>query len=200
MKAKKFYFDDDEMGLAVQTSHPNFNSIIKKDFYFDCVDDFAPFGNDDGADALMSLQDWYKEKRRGKVVNWLYRYIDGFGFRYKSKWVSGFTELDDIIWLEGEDPSFIGIMDRAIIGIGFGQCKITGFINPDLKKIVFAAIARQKLIHQYDREVNESGKALGLMDGATERDKQLINEWLERLVMMEADLSAFSEEPQVANA
>lgn len=196
MKAKKFYFDDDEEGLAAETSHPNFNAIIKNDFYFDCVDDFAPFGNDDGADALSSLEEWYKEKGRGKIVNWLYRFIDGFGFKFKSKWVSTFTELDDIIWLESEDAAFMGIMDRAIIGVGLGQCKITGFINPELKAVVLAAFAREKLIHQHDLKLDEGEKALGLMDGGTERDKQLINEWLERLEIMETDLLAFPEEPQ----
>lgn len=56
----KFYFDDEEEGLSPQTSHPKFNEIISDYFYFDCMDEFSPFGNDEGAEILYALQDWYK--------------------------------------------------------------------------------------------------------------------------------------------
>lgn len=192
MKVKKFYFDSDEEGPAIETSHPNFNAIVKEEFYYDCTDDFSPFGNDDGADALASLEEWYQETRgRGKITNWLFRYIDGYGFKFKSKWTSTFTDLEKLAWLEKEDPAFTGCMDRAIIGTGFGQYKIVGVISKELKEIVLAAIARQRLIHEHDLL---SGKhALGNIDIDSEGDKQLMNQYLERLATMESDLNTFIE-------
>ena len=33
----KFYFDDDEVGIDRETSHPKFNATVKEEFYFDCT-------------------------------------------------------------------------------------------------------------------------------------------------------------------
>ncbi|QJX46154.1 MolR family transcriptional regulator [Hymenobacter taeanensis] len=192
MKPQKFYFDDEEEGLAIQTSHPNFTAVVKEEFYFDCVDDFSPFGNDDGADALLSLTEWYQETRgRNKIVNWLFRTIDEYGFSYQSKWASGLVSAEELQKLEKEDPSFIGCMDRTIIGVGFGQCKITGSINVELKQLVKTAIARQKMIHEKDLA---KGKQIhGDVGNDFGNDEKLLREYLDRLDIMERDLSAFKE-------
>ena len=55
------YFDDPEEGLARNTSHPAFVRVAPQDFYYDCGDDFSPFGSDDGFDTLAALEDWYRE-------------------------------------------------------------------------------------------------------------------------------------------
>jgi len=34
---------------------------LTEEFYYDCTDEFSPFGNDDGADTLSSLEEWYQE-------------------------------------------------------------------------------------------------------------------------------------------
>ena len=51
------YFFDSEDGPAKETSHPNFVKSMESEFYYDCTDDFSPFGNDDGADLLYNLED-----------------------------------------------------------------------------------------------------------------------------------------------
>ncbi|MET4105401.1 hypothetical protein [Hymenobacter sp. UYP22] len=192
MKPQKFYFDDEEEGLAMQTSHPDFTAVVKEEFYFDCVDDFSPFGNDDGADALLSLTEWYQETRgRNKIVNWLFRTIDEYGFAYQSKWASSLTGAEELQKLEEEDPSFIGCMDRTIIGVGFGQCKITGSINAELKQLVKTAIARQKMIHE--QEIAKSKQAQNEAGVNLEHEEKLRKEYLHRLAIMERDLSAFKE-------
>lgn len=60
------YFDDPEVGLARETSHPAFVRIATQDFYYDCGDDFSPFGNDDGSDTLAALEEWYQEQTGSK--------------------------------------------------------------------------------------------------------------------------------------
>jgi uncharacterized protein YfeS len=60
------YFDDPDVGLARETSHPTFARIAAQDFYYDCGDDFSPFGSDDGSDTLAALEEWYQEQTGGK--------------------------------------------------------------------------------------------------------------------------------------
>ena len=57
---KETYFDDEEIGTDRKTSHPNFVEAFNDNFYYDCTDEEAPFGNDNGADTLYELEDYYR--------------------------------------------------------------------------------------------------------------------------------------------
>jgi len=54
---KQLYFDNDEDGLNILTSHPVFRQFFSDDLYYDCANEEAPFGNDEGSDTLYELQD-----------------------------------------------------------------------------------------------------------------------------------------------
>ena len=65
----KLYLDDEETGLSRETSHPNFTEHFSEEFYYDCVDDESPFGNDNGADTLYELEDLFKSgDYEGKIL------------------------------------------------------------------------------------------------------------------------------------
>jgi uncharacterized protein YfeS len=168
---KKFYYDDPEVGLDPATCHPHFNELMQEDFYFDCVDELAPFGNDDGAATLSKLEDWYR-KRKGKadIVEFMFNLIDGFGFKYACDGCVQLLDMDEINQLMDEDEFFIDCMDQAVIATVLGQLKIEGKIDPRLKELGFITIERQKLITQ---QYNTSN---------------LPNSWLERLEVMKTDL------------
>jgi uncharacterized protein YfeS len=64
--ASDYYFDDPEGdGPSPKTSHPNFVRICKDELFYDCAEEFGPFGSDSGADTLMALEDWFRSRRRG---------------------------------------------------------------------------------------------------------------------------------------
>jgi uncharacterized protein YfeS len=49
---QQLYFDDpDGEGPSRDTSHPEYVHICEAELFYDCLDDAAPFGNDDGADS-----------------------------------------------------------------------------------------------------------------------------------------------------
>jgi uncharacterized protein YfeS len=54
---ERLCFDDPEEGPSRDTSHPEFVRVCDDELFYDCTDDFAPSGNDDGADALGALED-----------------------------------------------------------------------------------------------------------------------------------------------
>ncbi|NLF05706.1 MAG: MolR family transcriptional regulator, partial [Actinomycetales bacterium] len=58
------YLDDEDEGLARETSHPRFVELAPDSFY-DESDEFSPFGNDDGNDALRSMEEWFEDREPG---------------------------------------------------------------------------------------------------------------------------------------
>lgn len=53
----RFYIDSEEYGLHPKTSHPRFTEHFTEELYYDCVDEEAPFGSDEGSDTLDSLEE-----------------------------------------------------------------------------------------------------------------------------------------------
>ncbi|WP_018344242.1 hypothetical protein [Cytophaga aurantiaca] len=155
MFGKKFYYDDPEGdALAKETSHPNFVKNMTADFYYDCTYDFSPFGNDDGADLLFNLEEFYQEKKGKGIIKWLFKTIDEFGFKYVSEGCSKNLDEATLKKLQEEDPHFITCMDNTIIAAAFGQIKISGQVDTELKDLAKIAIQRQLILNrQYDGEI-----------------------------------------------
>jgi uncharacterized protein YfeS len=153
MTTQNFYYDDSEIGPAKKTSHPNFVKNLPDEFYYDCTEEFSPFGNDDGADLLYNLEDWYREtKGKDLITNWLFENIDEGGFKYSSKNCSELNDAKEIEKIHNEDQHFFSFMDNSIIAAAFGQYKITGSIDSELKKCALQAIERRKNFESDDQE------------------------------------------------
>ena len=162
----KFYFDDPDVGLAPETSHPNFVKNLTHDLYYDCVDDFSPFGNDDGADALSELERWYRDtKGKDDIMQWLFEYIDSMGFKYSSESTYMVEDIDIIQKLLTEDEFFLRYMDNTFIATAFGQYKITGKLDDRLLKAALISFNRLKLItsSEHTPYLEEFTKAYDMM-------------------------------------
>ncbi|MBP9478613.1 MAG: hypothetical protein KBF12_08325 [Sebaldella sp.] len=142
---KELYFDDEEVGIDRKTSHPNFIKAFTDEFYYDCTDEEAPFGNDNGADTLYELEDYYKNGNNGeeitsfpkKIVSdiWDLNYIKYDSFDKKA--------IQELI---NKDRHSILATDQVNIAVALGEIKITGVIDPELKKTALDAIKRLKII------------------------------------------------------
>lgn len=143
-----YYFDTEE-GPAKETSHPKFVKSMNSNFYYDCMDEFSPFGNDDGADLLYNLEDWYREDQQfPNIVNWMFNHIDEMGFEYQSKGCAEISDIETLNKIQKEDEFLISTMDNSIIATGFGQIKITGKIDSHLKDITVKALERHLLLNK----------------------------------------------------
>ncbi|MBG8554630.1 hypothetical protein [Hymenobacter guriensis] len=171
------YFDDSEEGLARETSHPFFVEHASADFYYDCTDDFSPFGNDSGADTLLNLEDWYRERGAGeKVARFLRRQIEEWDFNAEYLKLVDLTQLDTI---DREEQSLNNELDRAVIATVFGQYKIAGKADKTMLAMAELAFRRQRYVAE---------KALIRVGDPWE----YATEYLNRLTIMEADLAAMS--------
>lgn len=145
-----YYYDDPEIGPSKETSHPNFVSRFVDDFYYDCTDEFSPFGNDDGADLLYNLEDWYKETGgKDSIVEWLFQTIDETGFDHVSLDCASLTDINEVQSIG--DPQFFEFFNNSIIAAVFGQYKIAGLVDPELKEYGLKAIKRCKDINGDDQ-------------------------------------------------
>jgi uncharacterized protein YfeS len=165
------YYDNEDVGLARETCHPNFVSLAPEDFYYDVTDDFGPFGSDDGSDTLSGLEEWYQDGGKdAKVMRYLKDLLDAWDFGLPKKFLQaeparleGWLAQDDMNerYLQGEC--------RARVAVAFGQLKIVGTVVPKCRDEALAAIRLQLWMNE--RAVT---KYPDWAHGADERSKLLI--------------------------
>lgn len=150
-----WYFDDPEEGLSRSSSHPAFVRVAPEDFYYDCADDFSPFGSDDGNDTLAALQDWYQEHtdERPLVMDFLREHLDDWDLPVPEDLLMR-DEAARAQWL-AEDTMhdrYLLSVCRATVAMAFGQLKITGAIDDDVRQQAMQALACQQWLNQLARQ------------------------------------------------
>lgn len=171
---QKFYFDDAETGLDRATCHPLFRKYCSDDFYYDILDDFSPFGNDDGADTLYELEEWLKQYADTLPLR---DFLDDLSVKWafevdESEW--DLLDRERIVDILHDAPYAFDLTDRVFIATAFGQVKVSGTLSQDIKDLADCAFARQMLIvdiYQYEEPL-----------------------LVERLKQMQSDLAACYEE------
>lgn len=147
------HFDDPEEGLARETSHPRFVQLAGEDFYYDVGDDFSPFGNDDGSDTLAALEDWYRDEGgNGKVAGFLQEMLADWDFGVPASMHRADADVREK-WLAEDDmhETYLQSECRARVATAFGQLKIAGEIDADVRDEALAAIACQLALNERAR-------------------------------------------------
>lgn len=150
------YFDDLDIGLARETSHPRFVALAQDDFYYDCGDDFSPFGNDDGADTLSSLEELYQEGGTGKdVPGFVADLIEDWDFGVPPDLIAS-DEAAIAAWFAQDHmhERYLQAVCNAHVATAFGQLKITGEVNPKICTDALAAVACQVRINHLSRSTH----------------------------------------------
>ena len=148
---ERVYFDCDEYGPHPLTSHPIFREYFSNDLYYDCGDEEAPFGSDEGSDTLAFLQEQYSPKL--DFVNFPKKLIE-------KDWEMTYLEPDDsqtdeqlkeqvnkeIDGLSGEQQVLMS--DQIILATAFGQIKMTGKLSKELLKLAYASLNRWERLYR----------------------------------------------------
>jgi len=161
----RFYFDDEEIGLHPKTSHPNFSKHFTDELYYDCGDEEAPFGSDEGSDTLYEMTEKLRKKPDLKFCDMPRMIIeDVWGMNYVS--VTSLKE-DDIKEQLKEDEMNITQSDMVTYAVAFGEIKITGKITAELKENALKAMKRFKItakILEWGEESNTLNKMIAELD------------------------------------
>lgn len=135
------FVDDRERGIAPATSHPAFVALAPESFY-DQGEQFSPFGNDSGYDALRELEDWYAGGGRDDALP---AFVEGL----LAAWDFG---VPDDVWAADREAVFSGLCDgsldevtlaaeaQAQLAIVLGQLKIRGGLTPAARSLGNAAV------------------------------------------------------------
>ncbi len=160
-RENRYYFDDEECGLNPLTSHPVFRKYFSDDIYYDCGDEEAPFGSDEGNDALYELQEAIQKKKK----------IDFFDFPrviieeiWEMCYLAPNPEQTDEELKTQAKLKFDGLSgdqiilqsDQVILATAFGQIKITGKIDKNLLELALKSLNRidrlNRLIWNWNKE------------------------------------------------
>jgi len=148
-----YYFDDPEEGPAFETSHPRFRELATEEFYVDCIDDFGPFGSDDGADTLAQLEDWYREGGENEQIqDFLDELLIGWGFNVPAFLFRGTPEEREA-WLAQEQmhETYLQSECRARVATAVGQLKISGSIHAPVRDEALEALNCQLWLNERAR-------------------------------------------------
>lgn len=159
----RLYFDDEEVGPHRGTSHPAFRVRCAADFYYDCTDEAAPFGSDEGADVLADLEEAYRKKGRAVDVADFPRFVveDEWEMEYLPPSVASAKLVEsDLGQFDGERLECMFMSDQVILAAAFGQIKITGALEEALETLATGSARRLEVVCGLLGYPNEHAKTM----------------------------------------
>ena len=135
--------NEDAWDLSPDTSHPRAAQILTDEFFWDCVDENTPFGNDTGADALAFFREWRQEHARSNPVEFLEEIL-GEEFEVSdAHWNA--VEPAQVQELLDESEDDLLVLDDTVIAVAFGQIVLEGSVETEIKRRALLALQRQAL-------------------------------------------------------
>jgi uncharacterized protein YfeS len=129
----------DLLDIDWSSYHPDARQHLADPFFWDCVDDYAPHGNDTGADVLEMFRAWRKRNKEKPALQFLPRLMKEWGFdpALRALAVKPLSE-----WTR-DDETALDIQDQAAIALAFAQLKLEASIDSELGAAALASIDRQ---------------------------------------------------------
>lgn len=126
-------------------AHPNAKRLMKDEFFFSVIEETAPFGSDDGADAYAGFKDWRPMHGSESPVKFLHDLIENWGYPTFDLHETSFEKLKPYL-----EESFTGNrrmrgIDAAIVAVAFGQLYLEGTIDSDIKELAKLSVKRELL-------------------------------------------------------
>jgi uncharacterized protein YfeS len=130
-----------------ELAHPRARELMTEEFFWDCVDEEAPFGSDEGNDAYYEFRSWREKNKEKKLTVCLAWIMEHEGLENYNESVC----TDDAIARDVADPdgAFLAeaydmfTLDATVIATALGQLLDEGRIDADAKPYVRVAVKRQ---------------------------------------------------------
>jgi len=129
-----------------EQANPRARELMREEFFWDCVDEWAPFGSDEGNDAYYEWRNWREENKNNELVECFSWILDGRLNEYNESLITGERIEKDI---ENPDDAFLSeaydmfTLDTTIIATALGQLLDEGKIDKNAKPYIMVAIQRQ---------------------------------------------------------
>ena len=140
-----------------ETAHPRARELMVETFFWDCVDERAPFGSDEGSDAYYEWRSWREANPLSPLTDCISWILDGKLNDYNDTLCTDEQIEED---LANPDAAFLSdhydmfTLDTTIIATALGQLMDEGKIDADAKPYVNIALRRQlhASVGEYDVE------------------------------------------------
>lgn len=128
--------------LSKKSAHPAALKFMQDDYWWQQAYDFAPFGSDDGNDALYGFREWRLSHPAEEPANYLDEMVESWQASLQQK---DWTDYALIKKRHEEDIMYTSV-DYAIVGVAFAQLVLEGKISTALKNYGIKAVKRQQLL------------------------------------------------------
>jgi len=141
--------EDKNYGINKEYAHKRAIELVPEDFFWDCTDELAPFGSDEGDTALAEYRRWKKENPNiptFECLRWTIEDVSESSLSDYNEANLGRTliksQIEDDLY---DDEQYIFTVDISVIATGFGQLIDEGKIDEKNKSLIQLAINRQKI-------------------------------------------------------
>ena len=119
----------EKLGIDWEDYHPLARAALDDPFFWESANDFAPHGNDTGADLLVDYRAWLRRNRDGSPMAFLEALVKRWGY-------SGLSEMDE------------HVRDEAAIALAFAEMKLRGSCDRRARDMAIKAVERQRALAQ----------------------------------------------------
>ena len=141
--------EEEPYGIEKEHAHKRAIELIPEEFFWSCVDEFAPFGSDEGDMALSEFRCWKKSNPTLPTYECLKWTIESVGemdiANYNKEMLDPVLIQKQVEDEEFDDEQYIFTLDISVIATGFGQLVDEGIIDEANKPLIQIAIDRQKV-------------------------------------------------------
>ena len=132
--------------LTKKEVHANVKKLMPEDWWYSQGDDFSPFGNDDGSDALYGFKEWRDTHIAIEPSLYFTELESDWNISFEQK---DWTDYHQIKTAKNSSILYTGV-DYRIIAVAFAQFVLEGKISPALIGYAKKAIYRQILLTEKD--------------------------------------------------
>jgi uncharacterized protein YfeS len=140
---------DELYGINIEHAHKRAIELVPEEFFWNCADELAPFGSDEGDMALSEYRDWRKENPETPTIECIQWTIESVGEiefdEYNTSLVSAEKVKEQIEDEDFDDRQYIYTLDISVIATGFAQLVDEGKIEAQNKPVMKIALDRQIL-------------------------------------------------------
>lgn len=123
--------------------HPKSREVLDDPFYWDCLDDIAPHGNDTGAELLEDFQKWNKRNSKKSPLEFLEKMSKKMGIG-RFDW--SVTEKNEVLKIDKKRSVEMGIANETAIALAFAVLKMRTSCPLDVVHIANCALERTSII------------------------------------------------------
>lgn len=130
-----------------ETAHSRARELMHEAFFWDCVDEAAPFGSDEGSDAYHEWRSWREDNPEAPITD-CFNWILGGNLEAYNESLASDAQIEKDAANPGaallSDQYDMFTLDTTIIATGLGQLMDEGVIDPTAKPFIHVAIMRQR--------------------------------------------------------